>query len=177
MHSFRRILAFVSGLALISTVLLLAPSLSMLALPPLMTDFIGADSRVLAQLWRSALFCLPMLALAMLWTWVTLRARQRSRRQTLLWYRAGMMLAIILWYSVGFVLLASYDTRNKAWSTISLLTSSRVPPFWGLQNAGAALLGAWLGSRLLPRRTPHRHAHSHGDDLNGDAGTISASQT
>jgi hypothetical protein len=62
-----------------------------------------------------------------------------------------MGLAMVVTVTAGFFALAQLDA-TKVWSPFTLMTSARMPPFWGLQNNLAILLGAALGYRLLPRR-------------------------
>ena len=147
MQSHRRALAFLSGFSLYVGGLAAAVAATSTPLNWLLvgrSDGLAVAIRLLA-------LALPSLLLAMAWTYLSLRGRQRSRRSSWLWYRIGMGLATVFTFTAGFFALAQLDA-TKVWSPFTLLTSARMPPFWGLQNSLAILAGAWLGHRLLPAR-------------------------
>ncbi|MDL5033022.1 hypothetical protein QRD43_13990 [Pelomonas sp. APW6] len=154
MQSHRRPLAFLSGFAVYVGGLAAAMAA---AAAPLSWLLVGRTD-LLALVLRLSALALPSLLMALAWTYFSLRSRQRSRRQTWLWYRIGMGLAMVVTFTGGFFALAQLDA-TKVWSPFTLLTSARMPPFWGLQNSLAILLGAWLGHRLLPAR---QRVHPHG---------------
>ena len=150
MQSHRRPLAFLSGFALYVGGLAAAVAATS---TPLNWLLIGRMDGLAVAL-RLLGLALPSLLLAVAWTYFSLRSRQRSRRSSWLWYRIGMGLAMVFTFTAGFFVLAQLDA-TRVWSPFTLLTSARMPPFWGLQNSLAILLGAWLGHRLLPARQPH----------------------
>lgn len=148
MQSHRRPLAFLSGFTVYMGGLAAAVAATSTPLNWLLIGRMDLPS-VLLRLFALAM---PSLLLAIGWTYFTLRSRQRSRRSSWLWYRIGMGLAVVVCFTAGFFALAELDA-TKVWSPFTLLTSARMPPFWGLQNSLAIMLGAWLGHRLLPART------------------------
>lgn len=153
MHSHRRALAFLSGFALYVGGLAAAVAATSTPLNWLLigrTDGLAVTLRLLG-------LALPSLLLAVAWTYFSLRMRQRSRRSSWLWYRIGMGLAMVITFTAGFFALAELDS-TKVWSAFTLLTSARMPPFWGLQNSLAIVTGAWLGHRLLPARSAPDHS-------------------
>lgn len=148
MHSHRRPLAFLSGFALYVGGLAAAVAATSTPLNWLLigrTDGLAVTLRLLG-------LALPSLILSVAWTYLSLRTRQRSRRRSWLWYCIGMGLAMVITFTAGFFTLAELDS-TKVWSAFTLMTSARMPPFWGLQNSLAIVAGAWLGYRLLPART------------------------
>ena len=153
MQSHRRPLAFLSGFAVYVGGLAAALAATSTPLNWLLigrTDGWAVTLRLLA-------LATPSLLLAPAWTYFSLRSRQRSRRHTWRWYCIGMGLAMVVTFTGGFFVLAELDA-TKVWSPFTLLTSARMPPFWGLQNSLAILVGAWLGYLLLPARrrvSPH----------------------
>ncbi len=156
MQSHRRPLAFLSGFAVYVGGLAAAMAA---AATPLSWLLVGRTD-LLALTLRLTALALPSLLVGVAWTYLTLRSRQRSRRQTWLWYRIGMGLAMVVTFTGGFFALAQLDA-TKVWSPFTLLTSARMPPFWGLQNSLAILLGAWIGYRLLPARQRVRPHGTH----------------
>lgn len=159
MQSHRRPLAFISGFTVYVGGLAVAMAATSTPLNWILIGHAGG----LALSVRLVALALPSLLLAVGWTYLSLRSRQRSRRSTWLWYRIGMALGMVCTFSAGFFALAQLD-GTQVWSTLTLLTSARMPPFWGLQNSAAILLGAWLGHHLLPARLkPGRQGgHSEG---------------
>lgn len=160
MQSHRRPLAFLSGFALYVGGLAAAMAATS---TPLNWLLVGRT-----DLWAIILrlfgLALPSFLLAIAWTFFSLRTRQRSRRLTWLWFRIGMGLAMVVTVTAGFFALAQLDA-TKVWSPFTLMTSARMPPFWGLQNSLAILLGAALGYRLLPQRfdtSGQRRRGAHG---------------
>jgi hypothetical protein len=151
MQSHRRPLAFLSGF----TVYVGGLAAAMAATSTPLNWVFAGHGGWLPLTVRLLILALPSLLLAAAWTYFSLRSRQRSRRSTWLWYRIGMALAMVFTFTAGFFALAQLD-ETKVWSPLSLLTSARMPPFWGLQNSLAILLGAWLGHRWLPARTDLR---------------------
>ncbi|MBB2484368.1 hypothetical protein H5407_03915 [Mitsuaria sp. WAJ17] len=157
MQSHRRPLAFLSGFALYVGGLAAAVAATS---TPLNWLLIGrADG--LAVTVRLLCLALPSLLLAVAWTYISLRSRQRSRRSSWRWYCIGMGLAMVFTFTAGFFTLAQLDA-TKVWSPFTLLTSARMPPFWGLQNSLAIVMGAWLGHRLLPARTTPSRSQGQG---------------
>ncbi|MEO3712212.1 hypothetical protein [Roseateles flavus] len=150
MQSHRRPLAFLSGFVVYVGGLAAAVAATSTPLNWLLVGRLDG----LAVFLRLLGLALPSLLLAVAWTYFSLRTRQRSRRSSWLWYRIGMGLAMVFTFTAGFFLLAELDV-TKVWSPFTLLTSARMPPFWGLQNSLAIVVGAWLGFRLLPARQPH----------------------
>lgn len=147
MQSHRRPLAFISGF----TVYLGGMAAAVAATSTPLNWLLAGRTDLFSFIVRLLALALPSLLLAATWTYFSLRARQRSRRSTWLWYRIGMGLSVVFTFTVGFFALAELDA-TKVWSPLTLLTSARMPPFWGLQNSLAIMVGAWLGHRLLPAR-------------------------
>lgn len=147
MQSHRRPLAFLSGF----TVYVGGLAVAMAATSTPLNWLLASHAGGLALSARLLALALPSLLLATGWTYLSLRSRQRSRRSSWLWYRIGMALGMVCTFTAGFFALAQLDA-TQVWSTLTLMTSARMPPFWGLQNSAAILLGAWLGHRLLPPR-------------------------
>jgi len=152
MNGHRRASALISGFMLYSTGMLMSTALGASVFDRLLLDGLNQvlpfTTAVLA---RAGLTALPVLALALIWTWLSLRHRQRSRAQITMWHLLGLCLGMSAWVGAGLVMMALENDQAR-WSALSLLTKADTPPLHGAQNIVALWLGSWLGLRLLPRR-------------------------
>ncbi|MDC6167132.1 hypothetical protein [Paucibacter sp. XJ19-41] len=148
-HS-RRIAAFASGLALYSTAVMLGGSLAGLRLPLGLTALWGHSESLPQLLAEATVYALPIFALALSWSYVTLRPYRRGRWPATAWCLGGLGLAWLAWLLYG-VVCAAETTSLVAMPLSTLLLSPQVPPLWGLLNGLAVLVGV-LVAGVLARR-------------------------
>ena len=150
MLSSRRLGAFFSGLLLYCSAMLLATPLSLTPLPYMWYRVAGLPDSLPGQLWRAFMYALPLFVGASLWVYLTLRQRHRARRAAALWCFSGIGLAWFGWLVYGVIDMGARTQAHRGGAAALLLTS-KLPPFYGLQNTLAVIAGALLALWLLPR--------------------------
>lgn len=151
MVSLRRFGALVSGLLLYFVVMLVVLQLAQLPSPSSLFAPLGLRPGLPVELAGAVLLALPVLLLALPWSYLTLRPQQRRGRQPFTaWCVTGLLIAWLGWLIYGLI-SASQSSSLTELPLHTLLLSSRTPPLWGVLNALAALLGVALGGRLAAR--------------------------
>lgn len=150
MVSLRRLGALLSGLVLYCVVMLLVSSLASMPSPIALFRQLGVHAALPQELGAAILLALPVLALALPWSYFTVRPLRRGRRPTTAWCATGLLLAWLGWLIYGLI-HASQSSRLSELPLRTLLLSSEVPPLWGLLNGLAALIGVILGGRIAAR--------------------------
>jgi hypothetical protein len=150
MVSLRRFGALVSGLLLYFVVMLVVLQLTQLPSPAYMLAPLGLPPGVAVELVGALVFALPVLLLALPWSYLTLRPQSRNRQPITGWCITGLLIAWLGWLIYGLI-SASQSSSLSELPLHTLLLSSRVPPLWGVLNALAALLGVILGGKLAAR--------------------------
>ena len=151
MRSPARIGAFVSGLALYSTAMLLVAACAGLGLPVMMVDALGGPDSLELLFGEALLFALPLFLLALVWSYLTVRPTRRGRRPTTAWCLAGLALAWLGWLLYG-AAHAAVDGMPVRQSLAELLLSPATPPLWGLLNGLAVLAGVLIAGALVQRQ-------------------------
>lgn len=154
MHSsLRRLGALLSGLLLYCVVMLVVSTLAALPSPAPLLSLLGLQATLAQEIAAATLLATPVFALALAWSYVTVRPYQRGRRPTTAWCLGGLSLAWLGWLFYGLV----HASENSALGELplsTLLLSSSVPPLWGVLNALAAMLGVGLAGTLAKRWMP-----------------------
>lgn len=150
MVSLRRLGALFSGLLLYSVVMLLVSGLTELPSPAGLLGHLGLRQGPAIETGVALTIALPVLALALPWSYFTVRPLRRGRRPTTGWCIAGLILAWLGWLVYGLIHAAQSPDLSEL-PLHTLLLSSTVPPLWGALNGLAALLGVALGGKLAGR--------------------------
>ncbi len=149
----RRPAAFFSGLVLVGVLLLMIHLLGML--PPIhpLLRRLGLQQPLLQEWVAAGLHALPVYLLSLVWSYITVRPLRRGSKPTTTWCFTGLLLG---WLAA--VLFGLLDASNQAMlgrmTTTELLLVSGLPPFWGLLNFAAAVLGVLLAGRRAWRNLP-----------------------
>lgn len=150
MASLRRFGALTSGLLLYFVVMIVVLQLGQLPSPASLLTQLGLRPGALNELAAASLVALPVLLIALPWSYLTLRTRRRNRQPITGWCIAGLVIAWLGWLIYGLIRVSQSSILTEL-PLHTLLLSSRVPPLWGALNALAALLGVALGGRLAAR--------------------------
>lgn len=150
MVSLRRLGALVSGLLLYFVVMLVVLQLGQLPSPATLLAPLGLHAGLPVELAGALMLALPVLLLALPWSYFTLRPQRRGRYPATGWCVAGLVLAWLGWLIYGLIRVSQSSLLDEL-PLHQLLLSSRVPPLWGGLNALAALLGVALGGKLAAR--------------------------
>ncbi len=151
MHSsLRRLGALLSGMLLYCVVMLCVSTLAALPSPAPLLSQLGLRALLAQEIGAALLLAMPVFGLALVWSYLTIRPRQRGRRPTTAWCLGGLCLA---WLFYGLV----HASENSALGELplsTLLLSSSVPPLWGVLNVLAAMLGVVQAGTLARRWMP-----------------------
>jgi hypothetical protein len=150
MRHTRRLVAFISGLALYSFAILIGGALTKLRLPRSLFSVFGPAGSPSQMLAESALYALPGLLLALAWAYVVLKPQRRTRRLNTAWCLGGLGLAWTGWLTYGMFYLATHPLPAGQ-SVTAILLSSLMPPVWGVMNGLAPLIGVLLAAWLVRR--------------------------
>lgn len=146
-----RLGAFVSGMALYSSAMLLVGAWAGLGLPHGLMEALGGPESLELLLVEALIFALPLFLLAFGWSYVTVRPTRRGRRPTTAWCLAGLALAWLGWLLYG-AAHAAVDGLPARSSVAEMLLSPTTPPLWGLLNGLAVLLGVLIAGALVRRQ-------------------------
>jgi hypothetical protein len=158
MRSARRFGAFVSGLLLYSTVICVSGVLAEQQLPRELASLLGGHSSGLSIFVTASAIALLMFAMAVGWSYVTVRPKRHGRRPTTSWCVAGIMTAWLGWVVYG-ALELSVAPRASSMPVGSWLLSSDMPPLWGVLNTLAVVAGAVLAGSLARRFAPPKNSN------------------
>ena len=151
--SLRRLWALLSGLLLYCVVMLFVSTLAALPSPAPLLSQLGLRAMLAQEIGAATLLATPVFGLALVWSYLTIRPRQRGRRPTTAWCLGGLCLAWLAWLFYGLV----HASENSALGELplsTLLLSSSVPPLWGVLNVLAAMLGIVIAGALAKRWMP-----------------------
>lgn len=154
----RRLGALASGLLLYSTAVMVGGLLAGWRLPPAFLALLGPRDSLSRLLGDAAIHALPIFAMALVWSYVTLRPYRRRRQPATGWCLCGLGLAWLGWLLWGVVEAADGGLPDGL-PLSTLLLSPLMPPLWGLMNTAAVLAGVLLAAALA-RRHPLLHERS-----------------
>jgi hypothetical protein len=143
--------AFVSGLLLYCAAIGLSYVLIDLWLLPMLRPLFR--SYLWAALAVAGVAALLVFAMAVGWSFLTVRVPAGSRRPTTAWCLAGIGAGCLSWVVAGVFSLA-LNPMDKAMSVVDLLLIPSTPPLWGPLNSLAVVAGAMLAGSLARRIAP-----------------------
>ena len=151
MRSLRRGSAVISGVLLYSTAVLFSGVMAELEWPRFFYAALGGRASWAVLAVESVLIALPVFAVAVAWSYATVRPPKLGRRPTTAWCLGGLGLAGFGWLVFGVYQMAlTPGAFNQP--LVKLLLSSSTPPLWGVLNVTAVLLGALLAGTLARQR-------------------------
>ncbi|MFY7867098.1 hypothetical protein [Roseateles sp.] len=146
MISTRRAWALCSGILLYLVAWSLAWLLAELRLPTeLFPHALVSRGSTQAILIEAGLIALLLLALALCWSYLTVRSPKRGRRPTVAWFLSGLAAAWFVGLIWGVFNLSGRESSVELPLPV-LLFSANEPPLWGLFNMLAVLLGVRLAA-------------------------------
>ena len=148
MKDTRSFAALCSGLLLYGVCWTLAWLLASIQLPgEMFPHTIWSRGSLGSVLSEAGAIALLLFAIALIWTYLTVRSPKLGKRPTTAWCLSGLGLAWFAWLLMGVFKLSAIETPTEQ-SIDVLLLSATQPPLWGLLNAVALLLGATVAGIL-----------------------------
>ncbi len=152
MHDARRVGTFFSGLFLYIAAIAFAVMLADVHLPRDVHSMLGGRGSLAVLGIEALLMALLIFAVALVWSFVTLKRPRKSRRTAIAWFMSGIGAAWLggLIYGVFHFALnpPSFQTMTN------LLLASDSPPLWGLLNIIAVICAALLANLLALTLSP-----------------------
>lgn len=154
MRDARRVGAFFSGLILYCAAIGCGILLARVSLPDAVYKSLGGRDSLATVLSEAAVIGLLLFLLALVWSYLTVRprAKSKSRHTTTAWCLSGLGLAWLGWLIYGVVNFA-LNPLGAQTPMSALLFSADVPPLWGLLNVVAVVSGAVVAG-MLARPAP-----------------------
>ena len=149
----RRWMAFVSGAVLYGVVIVASRFASGSALPVDLASRLGAPGSLGFAVGEAAVVAVVVFALALGWTYFTLRLYDKGRRVFTWWCLAGLVCGFLGAFLLGVIDLAGRVSAPSN-SILASLLSPTEPPLFGLLNLLVAPLGVVLAGRLVRREVP-----------------------
>lgn len=103
-----------------------------------------------AALSEAGAIALLVFAIALIWSYLTMRSPKLGQRPTTAWCLAGLGLAWFAWLLMGVFKLSETESAGEQSISVWLLSAVQ-PPLWGLLNTLALLTGAILAAVLAGR--------------------------
>lgn len=151
MKSGRGLTAFFSGVLLYCAAIALARVMASLPLPAPVYALIGKRGSVEFLVTQAIAIAVVLFLLALVWVFLTVRARHRSARSTTVACLTGIAISWVGWLMFGAFFMA-FNSRSYSVPWASLVLASHVPPLWGVFNTLGVFLGAGAAGVWASRR-------------------------
>lgn len=149
----RRWMAFVSGGVLYGVLIVASRFASGSAVALDLAARLGAPGSLEFAAGEAAVVAVVVFALALGWTYFTLRLYDKGRRLFTWWCLAGLACGFLGTFLLGVIHLAEQASAASN-SILATLLSPTEPPLFGLFNLLVAPLGVVLAGRLVRREVP-----------------------